>query len=247
MQLLRKIYSPVFTYNWKFGLFLVLLFGVPRFILVLQANVAGGYSQAFIIFFLMWFAPFIFLTREGRREIGVKRSGKYLGLLYSFVLGILSCSLIFLLFYSLYDYSLSNAFVYISGSGSMPDDIPGPDKFMYFIIAAIPSMLFSPIGEEFLYRGVIHGSFVADFGDVKASYLDSLAFAVTHLAHFGIIYHAGKWEFLPLPALLWVLSMFLVSRLFFRCKQMCDSVYGAILSHAGYNLAMMYFIFYHLH
>jgi len=107
-------------------------------------------------------------------------------------------------------------------------------------------MIFSPIGEELLYRGVVHGSFVKKFGENKASVFDSLAFAITHLAHFGIIYNSGHWSFLPLPSLFWIIAMFCVSRLFFRCKQFSDSIYGAILSHAGYNLAMMYLIFYHI-
>lgn len=106
-------------------------------------------------------------------------------------------------------------------------------------------MIFSPIGEEFLYRGVIHGSFVEKSGEFKASIYDSLAFALTHLAHFGIIYDGEAWQFLLAPSILWVLSMFLVSQLFFRCKMMSQSIFGAVLSHSGYNLAMMYLIFYY--
>ena len=105
-------------------------------------------------------------------------------------------------------------------------------------------MIFSPIGEEFLYRGIIHGSFVPKFGEMKASVFDSLAFAFTHIAHFGIIYTLGAWQFLPVPALLWVASMFLVSQVFFRCKLFCDSIWGAVAAHSGFNFVMMYGIFY---
>lgn len=69
---------------------------------------------------------------------------------------------------------------------------------------------------------------------------------MTHLAHFGIIYTMGHWEFRLLPALLWVLFMFLVSRLFFFCKNKTGSLLGAIGCHAGYNVMMMYFIIYHV-
>lgn len=246
MDFLRKFWLRFFNYNWKFGLFLILLFGIPRFILVLHANMAGGYGTAFIIFFIMWFAPLIFLTRQGRRNIGIKRPEKYIQLFYSFLIGVASCTLIFMLFQMLYGNTLNNAFVYISQTGVSPENISSSDRLIYFIIGVIPSMLFSPIGEEFLYRGVIHGSFVSKFGETKASVFDSLAFALTHLAHFGIIYTAGIWEFLPLPSVLWVISMFFVSQLFFRCKMMSRSIFGAVLSHAGYNFAMMYFIFYHV-
>ncbi|MDR0938518.1 MAG: CPBP family intramembrane metalloprotease [Mediterranea sp.] len=120
------------------------------------------------------------------------------------------------------------------------------ERLTYFLVAAIPSMIFSPIGEEFLFRGLVHGSFVCRFGEVGALFFDSGAFALTHLAHFGIIYSAGGWSFLPIPALLWVLSMFLVSQVFFRCKLMCDSIFGAVFSHSGFNFAIMYFILYHI-
>lgn len=107
-------------------------------------------------------------------------------------------------------------------------------------------MIFSPIGEELLYRGVVHGSFVSKFGEGKASIFDSSAFALTHLAHFEIVYVLGIWHFLPVPALIWVLSMFAVSQLFFQCKQFCGSIWGAVIAHSGFNFMMMYLIFYQL-
>ena len=71
------------------------------------------------------------------------------------------------------------------------------------------------IGEELLYRGVVHSSFVSKYGEQKASYIDSVAFAITHLAHFGIVYIAGVWDFFLIPALIWVFLMFVTSQLFF--------------------------------
>lgn len=246
MEALRKFWQHYFKYNWKFGVFLILLFGIPRFILILQANMSGQYKFAFIVFFLMWFAPLVFLTKQGRKAMLLKRPNHSIRLLYSFVLGGAACVVIFAFFSLLFGHSLSNAFAYIGRLGAIPTDLAASDKWMYFLIAATPSMLFSPIGEEFLYRGVVHGSFVGRFGELRASYLDGLAFALTHLAHFGIIYNLGGWHFLPVPALLWVLSMFAVSQVFFRCKLMCDSIWGAVFSHSGFNFVMMYLIFYWL-
>ncbi|MDR0418953.1 MAG: CPBP family intramembrane metalloprotease, partial [Prevotellaceae bacterium] len=148
--------------------------------------------------------------------------------------------------YLLYGYSISNSFVYIAQANAPEAGLIDSQRFTLFLIGSIVSMAFSPLGEEFLYRGVIHGSFVAKFGEVKASFFDSLAFGLTHLAHFGIIYNAGIWQFFPIPSLIWVISMFLASQVFFWCKQMSSSIWGAVLSHAGYNFTMMYFIFYHI-
>lgn len=73
METLRTFWLRYFRYNWKFGLFLILLFGIPRFILVLQASKAGTYNLAFIVFLLMWFTPLVFLTKQGRKSIFLHR------------------------------------------------------------------------------------------------------------------------------------------------------------------------------
>jgi membrane protease YdiL (CAAX protease family) len=107
-------------------------------------------------------------------------------------------------------------------------------------------MLFSPIGEELFFRGIVHTSFANSIGDKKASLVDSSAFALTHLSHFGLVFIHPQWRFLPIPALLWVVGMFVASRLFFRFKQYSCSLSGSILCHAGFNLGMTYCIFYFL-
>ena len=76
--------------------------------------------------------------------------------------------------------------------------------------------------------------------------MDSAAFGLTHLAHFGIVYIANEWHFLLVPALIWTTLIFLTGILFNICKYKSGSIWGAILSHMGFNLSMTYFIFYHI-
>lgn len=240
---IKKLWRPYFHYDWKSGVFLILLFGIPRFIIVLQSYVNKSYGTVAWIFVGMWLLPFVLLTKAGRKDIGLRSPSPWWRTGLSFAAGGVACFLLFEAFAGLYGSSLENPFVYIGGNNPT-NGIAGNDKFIYFLIAAVPSMLFSPIGEEFLYRGVIHGCFAGRFGQTKASFFDSAAFALTHLAHFGIVYTAAAWRFLPLPSLLWMLSMFLVSQLFFRSKRYCHSLWGAVAAHAGFNLVMMYGIFY---
>ena len=233
--------------NWQFGLLLILLFGIPRFWLVLEANHTGNYRFIAIIFVLMVITPYLFLGKEGRKTIGIKKPEKYHWLLISFVLGILFCGIVYVTGIWLYGNSIENWFVYISNSYKgqllgMTDDT----RFTFFIIFAIIGMTFSPIGEEFLYRGLIHKSFSTSFGDKNARYIDSTAFALTHLAHFGIVYIAAGFTFLPLPAALWVAFMFLSGLLFAVAKLKTGSIWGAVACHAGFNLAMTWFVFYRL-
>ncbi len=244
---LRPVFRRCFPYSWVFGLVLILLFGIPRFILVMEANITKSYYLVSFVFVAMWFMPFLFLSKEGRRFIGIKKPERAVWLIYSVLLGCIMCVMLYLCFTLLYGHTISNAFVYISGANATPEGTMSPDmRLTYFLIGSAVSMTFSPIGEELFYRGVVHGSFAPRFGEQKASIFDSLAFALTHLAHFGIVYVAGGWQFLPVPALLWVTGMFFTSRIFFLCKQQSGSILGAILSHAAFNITMMYFTCYHI-
>ncbi len=190
--------------------------------------------------------PFVLLTKKGRQFVAIIRS-KSQWLLYSFLLGVVSCIVVFLIGEFLYQDTPSNWFVYISKSFSaVKTGLTDDNKFVYFLIFGAVSMIFSPFGEEFLYRGIIHKSFANKFGDNKASIIDSSAFALTHLAHFGIIYSNNTWKFILIPALLWVIIIYFTGRLFHFCKAKTNSIYGAVICHAGFNLTMIYFIFYHI-
>ena len=109
---------------------------------------------------------------------------------------------------------------------------------------AITGMIFSPIGEELFFRGIVHSAFAASIGDKKASVVDGSAFALTHISHFGLVFINHQWSFLSMPTLIWVISMFLVSLLFFVFKKYSGSIIGAIICHAAFNLGMIYCIFY---
>jgi membrane protease YdiL (CAAX protease family) len=153
----------------------------------------------------------------------------------------------FLVASTLYDNTINNWFVYISRSYPIASaGFPLDEKWSIFWVYALIGMIFSPIGEELFYRGLVHESFALQWGDRKASVVDSAAFALTHLAHFGIVYLSGTWEVLVLPGLLWIGLLFGTCIIFFFCRQKTGSILGAILSHAGYNFAMTYFIFFYV-
>ena len=229
----RSLWTKSNENAWLVGLSLIFLFGIPRFILVLQANVSGSFQWVSIIFMLMWASPFIFLTRAGRKAMKLTAPGSWKWIGLGLLLGIGACFLMMVIFQLLYDESMLNAFVY---TGKGVETTPFDSAF--FIIYLLISMTISPVGEEFFYRGVIHLSFEEKWGDAVASMIDSTAFSLTHLAHFGIIYHLEKWTFEPMPALIWVLGMFLLCLVFIEVKKGSGSIWGAVITHAGFNFAM---------
>ncbi len=241
---LKPYWQGVFTFNWKFGFFLLVLVCVPRFILVLNANATGNYGFIGLVMVVSALAPFVFLSKFGRKAIGLTSPKKYRWLLIAFFAGLLVSFLLYLVGHILYGASYENWYTYIGKSYKIPAVIKQHDKAVLFGIMAITGMLFSPIGEELFFRGIVHASFEKSIGEQKASLVDSSAFALTHISHFGLVFINNKWSFFTMPALLWVASMFLVSLLFFAFRKQSGSILGAILCHASFNLGMIYCIFY---
>lgn len=243
---LNKFWRPKIRFNWILGLILIIALGIPRFIVVMQAYETGSFYSVFLIFLTLWFLPFLFLSKSGRKFIGFKKPQKPLWLIYAFVVGVVISFTIYSIGVWLFGDSVSNWFVYISRSNGASGNLDESSRLIFFLISAVMSMTFSPVGEELFYRGMIHSTFQLELGETKASHVDSMAFALTHLAHFGIVYDNDSWRILLIPSLLWVTFMFFTSRVFFFFKQKTDSLTGAILCHSGFNLAMMYCIFYYI-
>ena len=231
------------------GLAVTLLvgFGIVRFALVLQANVTGSYNLVSIVFVAMAITPWVLLTREGRRHIGIRRPTRWWGMPIALVAGAATCAAIFWLASALWQQSASNPFAYIAGTyTAVPADLSADDRVVYFVIFAVIGMLFSPIGEELLYRGLAHDALARGLSERRAAIIEAGAFALVHLAHFGIVYVSGAWAFLPGPAVFWLAAMFGAALLFLAHRRLTGSVWGAVVAHAGFNVAMTALIFFAL-
>jgi membrane protease YdiL (CAAX protease family) len=245
--MLKNYWKGKIKFDWPFGLSLILIFGILRFTTVLYGIQSGDNKYLSLIFILMMVLPFILLSKKGKKYIKIKRSKNGTSLFYSFLLGGMICVFIFFIGEFLYGNELLNWFKYIGKS--YPIDIAGlpiEDKNIYFIIFIMIGMTFSPLGEELLYRGLIHGSLINRFGEGKSAIIDSLAFGLTHLAHFGIIYQNSSWGFYLIPSLIWITLIFATGLVFNYCKKISDSIWGAIISHIAFNMAMTYLIFYEI-
>jgi membrane protease YdiL (CAAX protease family) len=243
---LRPFWKRLFNFNWKFGLFLILIVCIPRFILVLNANASGNYSYVGFIMVISAIVPFIFLSKYGRRNIGITKPKKYSFLIIAFVAGLIVSFLLYFLGQMLYGNSYENWYNYIGKSYNIPPGINQNSKAALFTITALAGMIFSPIGEELFFRGIIHSSFKKSIGENKASVVASSAFALTHISHFGLVFINNQWNFLTIPALIWVLSIFSAGMLFFVFKKYSGSISGAMICHSAFNLGMIYCIFYRM-
>lgn len=241
---LRPIWNRFFSFDWKVGLFLILIVCIPRFALVLYANVFGNYGSIGLIMTISAIVPFIFLSKYGQKEIGITKSKKFKPLLVAFLSGLFVSIILYLLGEILYGNAFENWYAYIGKSYKIPLDISQGDRRILFIIMVLVGMTFSPIGEELFFRGIVHSSFARSIGEKKASVVDGSAFALTHISHFGLVFINNKWDFFIVPTMIWGTSMFLISLLFFVCRKKTGSILGAIICHSAFNLGMIYCIFY---
>ena len=152
---LNPFWRKYFKFNWRFGLALLVIVCIVRFLLVMKANVESNYSAISCIMIFSALTPFIFLSKQGREEMGLVKPENPIWLFYAFFIGVLLASLLFLTGNLLYGSSIENWYVYIGNSYKIPEGIIGKEKLLYFLIVAATGMIFSPIGEELFFRGII--------------------------------------------------------------------------------------------
>lgn len=118
------------------------------------------------------------------------------------------------------------------------EQIPGRDSALsLFWMVTLPAMIFSPLGEEFLYRGFVLKSFEIELGYKTAMIIQASGFALAHLAHYGLL------PFQPYLILVWLPSMFFAALVFGWIVKKSESIWIGVLSHAIFNLAMNAIVF----
>lgn len=241
----RSLFRPWLGLDLRTGLVLLLLFSLARLGLVLEANVSRSYALVSIFFLIMAATPVVLLTKAGRRRIGMNWPTRPAWLPPALIAGALCCGLMVISAETLFGAGDDNAFRYIAGTyAGLPSPMDDQTRLILFLVFAAIGMTFSPIGEELFYRGLVHETFAGRFGEWRAAAIDAAAFALVHIAHFGLIWRAGGWTFLPGPAAWWVSGLFVTGLVFFWFRRASGSVAGAIFAHAGFNLAMTAWIFY---
>lgn len=241
---LRPFWAKFINFDAKLGFGLILLVCIPRFLMVLNANVTQQYGPIALIMIISAVIPFVLLSKYGRNLIGIIKPTRLSQIVFAFLIGIMLSMIMYIIGDVMYGDTYNNWYTYIGKTYNLPQNISNQDRNIYFIIFATTGMIFSPIGEELFFRGIVHSSLTKQFGDSKASIIDSLAFAITHISHFGLIYIFHQWSFLWLPTMIWTMFIFFLGLVFFYFKKTSGSILGAIICHSGFNLGMTYAIFY---
>jgi hypothetical protein len=205
---------------------------------------SANYNAMMILFLFFTVLPFVFLVREGRVKIGLVKPHLWWHLPLAFCCGTALAYCVHIIGVVLYGSSSLHWFMAVKSTVSGRSDLFTAVQHtpILFIVIALPSMIFSPLGEEFFFRGVLHTSLEERFGTISAVIIDAAAFALTHVAHYGILSTADGIVVLFPSILVWILLMAFTALVFAAVKYFTASLWAAVLCHAGFNGMMMWCI-----
>lgn len=194
-------------------------------------------------FCIMAILPWLLLTPAGRLQVGLQKPSTMSACFLAIALGAGSALVCFLLGTILFRHTDNNWFVNIGNSYKAIMDTSYMSFLMLNLIFTLPAIIFSPIGEEIFYRGVLQKTLEQKLSVSTSTIIECGLFAVIHLVHHGIIKTATGLGFLPLSGMLWMVQMFFVAWMFSWLRAKTRSIYMAILSHMVFNLVMNMTIF----
>ncbi len=219
---------------------------VIGFSAVRALGVLGPSSLRWVLplsFCLMAILPWVLLTTDGRRQIGLQRPDTASRYLLAIITGLGAALFCFVLGYLLFGKAVDNWFVNIGNSYKAMMDTSTMSFWMLSLIFTIPAMLFSPVGEEIFYRGQLQKTLEQKFSINTSTVIECTLFALIHQVHHGIIKTETGLTYLPVSGALWFVLMFLVAWMFAWLRARSGSIYIGILSHMVFNITMNTCIF----
>jgi membrane protease YdiL (CAAX protease family) len=238
---LRSPWSSLFRQAWVLSLTLFLILAGVR-----AYGLFGPTSARMLIllgFFAMWLLPFIFLTRSGRLAIGLRRPVNPRWLLWGLLIGLGSSLVVFGVGYLLFGHGKDDWSVSILNSWAIDSGMLGLGRTELFLMFTMPAILFSPIGEEFFFRGLVHESVRLRWGQGLATVANAMAFGGVHTLHHGLSWDGAGLHFALVSGVLWAILIVGLSLLFTECRRRSGSIWPAVVAHAAFNLVTNVCIF----
>lgn len=194
-------------------------------------------------FCLMMALPWLLLTRSGRAQVGLQRAVAGTSYAMACLYGALAAAACYLIGLALFGHGAGHWFTSIANNYRSLFDTSSLSMLQLHLFFTIPAMLFSPIGEEIFFRGLMQRALEERFSVRAATAGEAALFGLVHLCHHGLLPTVAGLVLLPLSGALWVLLMFAVALLLAHLRKSTGSLYPAMAAHAAFNLAMNTIIF----
>lgn len=215
-------------------------------ILFLHAAVRfGGLEDPSLIplsMMIVWPLPWVLSAKHGRRMIGLRRPDHLIWFVFGAAAAAATLALCALTAWAAFSNGASNWFVHHALTLrdillDAPADMSAMEQFW---IVTGPALVLSPLAEEFLFRGYVMETFSNRWGRRTGMLSQATAFALVHLAHFGLD------PVNPLLILVWLPSMFVAALVLGWIVRRSGSLWPAIVAHAVFNAAMNAVVFWRM-
>lgn len=194
-------------------------------------------------FVLMAITPWLLLQKQGRALIGLRRPTSGAWFLYASCAGAGAALACFALGAWLFGSTPDHWYVSIAATYRKTMDTSAFSLLQLHLVFTLPALVFSPIGEEIFFRGVLQTSLEQKWNPRTATVIECTAFGLVHLCHHGLVAGAAGLALRPLSGAIWVGLMFGTAWMFAAIRRRSGSLYPAIAAHMAFNLAMNTVIF----
>ena len=202
----------------------------------------GGLSNPLFIplsMVIIWPLPWLLASRQGWQTMGFGAPTSWKWFLIGSVVALgtlLGCTVVA---WTVFGEGQDNWFVQHAQTlqEALAPVPAGVSPVARFWIVTAPAMLFSPLAEEFLYRGFMYSTYSTCWEHRTGMGLQAGAFALVHLAHYGL------HPFQPALLTVWLPSMFIVALCMGWIVQKSGSVWPAVVAHSLLNLGMNGIVF----
>lgn len=187
----------------------------------------------------LWALPFVVLTAEGRRQIGITAKVSFTALGASALAGAVFGVFFFALGMTIYGNTPDNWCISVRNYLHL-DEMRGlMSPGTLFALYSIPAIFLNPIGEEIFFRGFVQETFARRFRPIAGLVVNATLFGAMYLYLHGIWRSQTGFHLRFESAGLAVLLMTCGGALFTVCRMLGKSLWPALAAHAAFNLAML--------
>jgi hypothetical protein len=223
---------------WLVSLLVLVILAALRFAAVFGPPIAE--VLFFLQFVLAWALPFILLTPAGRRQIGLREQGLTpASLVFSAFAGACCALAIFSLGMVLYGNSPNNWCVSLRDYLRVSDMRFVLHPAVLYTLYAVPAMIFAPIADELLFRGIVQQAFTSRWNAPFATLVNCLSYGLMYLYFHGIWQDAAGLHLRLVSGALTVLLLAATGMVFTVCRLRSGSLWPAMAAHAAFNLALL--------